>query len=300
MSIHARIRPQPMMLNVVAPTMSEAERRRLQDARRHLEHPSFAARLTSVVGTPIEMGLKLLPPTWYAQLHRSAEAMIRWALEAAIAHLQSSRTLGAREAFYRCVGMGTGALGGFFGGPALLLELPITTAVMLSAIAAIARDEGEDLDDLDTRLACLEVFALGGRSQEDDAADTGYYGLRLALEIPMANASRHITEYGFGRQAAAPALVDFILVVSERFGVTVTEKAAAELIPVIGALGGACLNAIFIQHFQHMARAHFSIRGLERKYGKTYVEAEYQRMGGAKQRAGGFSQHAANPTPVYS
>lgn len=281
--------------------MNEAERRRLEDARRHLEHPSFAARLTSVVGTPIEMGLKLLPPSWYAQLHRGAEGMIRWALEAAIAHLQNSPTTGARESFYRYVGMGTGAIGGFFGGPALLLELPVTTAVMLSAIAAIARDEGENLDDLDTRLACLEVFALGGRSREDDAADTGYYGLRLALEIPLANASRHIAEFGLSRQAAAPALVDFILAVSQRFGVTVTEKAAAELVPVVGALGGACLNAVFIQHFQHMARAHFTIRGLERKYGKTYVEAEYQRLAGSKQRAGGGHRSRTTSTaPAYS
>lgn len=278
--------------------MSEADRRRLEEAYRHLEHPSFAARLTSVVGTPIEMGLKLLPPHWYTQLHRGAESMIRWALETAITHLQNSPVIGARESFYRYVGMGTGAIGGFFGGPALLVELPITTAVMLSAIAAIARDEGEDLDNLDTRLACLEVFALGGRSREDDAADTGYYGLRLALEIPLANASRHIAEFGFSRQASAPALLDFILTVSQRFGVTVTEKAAAELVPLVGALGGACLNAVFIQHFQHMARAHFTIRSLERRYGQTYVEAEYQRLDNARQRAAGKGHPF--PAPAYS
>jgi hypothetical protein len=33
----------------------------LRWATSHLEHPSLAARLTSVVGTPIEIGIKLLP-----------------------------------------------------------------------------------------------------------------------------------------------------------------------------------------------------------------------------------------------
>lgn len=278
--------------------MTEADRKCLEGAYEHLEHPSFAARLTNVVGTPIEMGLKLLPASWYLQLHRATESMIRQSLDVAISRLQKSRHIRPREAFYRYVGMGTGAIGGFLGGAALLVELPITTTVMLSSIAAIAHDEGEDLDDLDTRLACLEVFALGGRSHEDDATDTGYYGLRLALEIPIANASRHIAEYGLSRQAAAPALVDFIMVVSQRFGITISEKAAAEMIPVVGAIGGACLNAIFIHHFQDMARAHFTIRRLERKYGKLHVEAEYRRLSGANQRRDAwYSQESAIRRP---
>jgi hypothetical protein len=56
----------------------------------------------------------------------------------------------------------SGALGGFWGLPGLLVELPVSTILMLRAIAAVARKEGEDLETAEARWACLEVFTLGG------------------------------------------------------------------------------------------------------------------------------------------
>jgi hypothetical protein len=38
--------------------------------------------------------------------------------------------------------------------------------------------------------------------------------------------------------------------VATRFGVVVTEKVVAQSTPVIGALGGAAVNYIFMEHFQ--------------------------------------------------
>jgi hypothetical protein len=47
---------------------------------------------------------------------------------------------------------------------------------------------------------------------------------------------------------------------------------------VIGALGGAAVNYAFIDHFQSVARGHFTVRRLERKYGKEVVFAAYERI----------------------
>jgi hypothetical protein len=55
----------------------------------------------------------------------------------------------------------------------------------------------------------------------------------------------------------------------------VSEKTAAQAIPAIGAAGGALINALFIDHFQDMARGHFIVRRLERKYGKEIIKAKY-------------------------
>ncbi|MGC1315990.1 MAG: EcsC family protein, partial [Pseudolabrys sp.] len=49
-------------------------------------------------------------------------------------------------------------------------------------------------------------------------------------------------------------------------------------IPVIGALGGAAINYAFIDHFQSVARGHFTVRRLERKYGKDTVFDAYERL----------------------
>jgi hypothetical protein len=63
--------------------------------------------------------------------------------------------------------------------------------------------------------------------------------------------------------------------VAARFGVVVTQKVAAQALPLVGALGGAAVNYAFIEHFQEIARGHFTVRRLERIYGKGRIRAEY-------------------------
>jgi len=51
---------------------------------------------------------------------------------------------------------------------------------------------------------------------------------------------------------------------------------AAMSVPAIGAVGGALINSIFINHFQDMAQGHFVVRRLERLYDKELVQEEYE------------------------
>ncbi len=261
-------------MNDLLLTLSPEDRQALEDAYVHLEHPSLAARLTNVVGTPIEIGLHLLPQGWYDTLHVGVERAITKTLDVAISSLHPGNQSIAHEHFYKMLGASAGAIGGLFGLPGLIVELPMTTAIMLRAIADIARSQGESMDSLDTRLACMQVFALGGRSVEDDASDTGYYGIRLALTLSVSNAVQHVVEKGINKRGG-PALVTLLTGISSRFGVVVSERAAAQIIPIVGAVGAALINTIFIQHFQDMARGHFTIRRLERKYGPDLVESVY-------------------------
>jgi hypothetical protein len=265
-------------MNDMLATLSPEDRALLMHARARLEHPSFAARLSSVVGTPIETGLKLLPRRWYRRLHDAAEAGVARALDAAIDNLGDHPPGPRRRGYYRLMGAGSGAVGGTFGLPGLVLELPVSTTLMLQAIAEQARAHGEPLDRLETRMACMEVFALGGRAASDDAAETGYYGLRLALGMSVTAAMHHIATRGVSREGA-PALVNLIVAVSSRFGAVVSQRAAAQLVPVVGAAGAACVNLLFMQHFLEMADSHFAVRRLERTYGAEVVQAAYAAAG---------------------
>ena len=168
-------------------------------------------------------------------------------------------------------------MGGCFGLAALPIELPISTIIMLRSIGDVARSEGEDLADPESALACLQVFALGTREGETNAAESGYFAVRGTLAKSVAEAARFITERGVLAEGA-PVLVRFISQVASRFGVVVTQKLAAQAVPVIGALGGAAVNYAFIGHFQDVARAHFVVRRLERRYGKGAVRAAYERF----------------------
>ena len=69
-----------------------------------------------------------------------------------------------------------------------------------------------------------------------------------------------------------------VTLIGARFGVVVTEKAAAQAIPILGAAGGALVNTIFIGHYQDMARGHFIVRRLEKIHGAEPVRAAYDRL----------------------
>jgi hypothetical protein len=257
--------------------LSHAERMQLVEAYRLLEFPSLAARLTNTLGKPIEVGFKHLPAAWYDAVHDLAQAAVEKALTVSLSTMSLKTPKPAKNRLYQLASGACGAIGGFFGLPALLVELPLSTVLMLRAIAAIAREQGEHLDHPEARLACLEVFALGGRSASDDAAETGYYGVRLALASLTAEALQFIQTQGLHHQGA-PVLVRLLAVIAERFGIALTERAAALAIPLLGAAGGATVNVVFMRHFQAVAKGHFTLRRLERKYGKKVVEAEYRRI----------------------
>src|SRR5262245_5647986 len=141
-----------------------AEMRELRRARQLLERGSFAVRLAELVGHPVEKGLTLLPGDARQRLQALTENALRKTLDTALATLTSTARRPASERLHRAATFATGAVGGLFGLGGLAVELPVTTALMFRSIADIARSEGHDLAAPETRLACLQVFALGGPS----------------------------------------------------------------------------------------------------------------------------------------
>jgi len=253
-------------------TMEPQDLDLLREAHDCLEHPSLAARISSVVGTPIDIAMQLLPKRWYDGLHSMTEAAIHKALTAAVSSMRRDHEASAHEGLYRALAAGSGAVGGFFGFAGLMAELPITTTLMLRTIAEIARDEGEDIHTPESQRACVEVFAFGGRTEMDDAAETGYYGVRLALAAYMGNQA-----LATGETVAITARL--VHAVAHRLGMPLSQRAAANLVPAVGAVSAAAVNTIFMQHFQSMARGHFRVRHLERKYGPEIVKANYDNLG---------------------
>ena len=52
-----------------------------------------------------------------------------------------------------------------------------------------------------------------------------------------------------------------------------------DILAIIGAIGGATLNTLFIAHFQDMARGHFTVRRLERAHGTEAVRQAWNQLG---------------------
>ena len=249
----------------------------LQEARRLLEKPGLAARITDMIGAPLEKSLKMIPEKWSVSIDRAVRLSLEKALSIAVLSLHKKTAEGVRNRsrFDKWAVIATGASGGAMGLPGLIVELPISTAMMLRSIADIARSQGEDLEDMEARLSCLEVFALGGRSSQDDASETGYFAIRSLLASSVTEAAKHLAQRGIS-QKGAPVMVRFLSAISSRFGIVVSEKAAAMAVPAIGAVGGALVNGAFITHFQKIAEGHFIVRKLERIYGTEVVRTAYE------------------------
>jgi hypothetical protein len=93
----------------------------------------------------------------------------------------------------------------------------------------------------------------------------------------MSEATHFVAEQGFVGQGA-PVLIRFAAEIASRFGLVVSQKIAAQALPVVGALGGAVVNTAFMDHYQDIAHAHFTVRRLERTYGREKVRSAYEQI----------------------
>ena len=245
----------------------------LRGAKQVLEETSLAARIANTVGAPLERVLNALPDRASKVVMDVTNKSLGDALEFAISTLGSQRPANS-EVRHKIAAAVSGAAGGAFGFAGLAVELPISTVLMLRSIADIARAEGEPLQSPDGRLACLQVFSLGGPKREDDAVESGYFAVRAALATALTEAAEYIAKHGIAR-AGAPPLVRLTTQIAARFGIPVSEKVVAQSLPVIGAGGGALINLLFIDHFQTLARGHFTVRRLERTFGADDVRQAY-------------------------
>lgn len=255
--------------------MQQADLVILARSAQKLESSNLATSISNIIGMPIEKAMSALPGHWSNIVSRITRKAIEKALDAALYSLSSSQSK-PKNRIHKLMVSASGAIGGSFGIAALAVELPVSATIMLRSIAEIARNHGEDLNELDSKMACLTVFALsgGGSMNKSEAADTSYYAVRSFLTKALGDTTNHIAVHGFSKEGA-PILVKFINAVSVRFSVPVSGKLAAQALPVVGAMSGASVNWMFIQHYQNMAKAHFSIRVLERKYGESTVQRFY-------------------------
>ena len=259
--------------------ISAQELQDLQKAKRILENPGFAMKVAGYLGKPIEFAIDKIDSETLNQVTSKA---LGKALDVAIGSLKEEQSLSSSNLKHKIMAGGSGAVGGFFGLAALAVELPVSTTIMLRSIADVARSQQHELSDMETRLACLEVFSLGStKNSEDDASESAYFAARATLAFEMRAALQSVSHMSSKAiqdalaRGQMPLLIKFINTIASRFGIVVSEKLAAQSIPLVGAAGGAAINLMFIDHFQDMAEGHFIVKRLEKKYGSEKIEMLY-------------------------
>ncbi len=242
--------------------MDAASRAELAAAMKRLRHGGglvmrMAGAVGGMVGRTFRLGTRTLQvvPGGPAALARVVEAALSRAFDVAVLRLDSEREQGRSRRLAAPLVVLSGAVGGFLGFGGFVPDAAVTTLAIMREIARIAQEEGESLDEPEAREACLHVFALN-----PDETETGYFGTRLVLQ---------------GRSLAL-----LMAEVASRFGLSLSQKFALQAVPVVGAVGGAALNAAFLSHYRELARAHFTVRRLERVFGAAAVRQAAAGQGG--------------------
>jgi EcsC protein family len=209
--------------------------------------------LAGLVGSATAFGVRHLaiPPALASKARALGEAALRRASNLAILG-QTTPPLRQREALPRLAAAVSGALGGYAGVSGFLPDVSLVTLLIMRRIAAVAREEGEDLALESARAACLEVFALGrGPGEAGEITEFGYWSARMLLQ---------------GRP-----LTLLLSEIAATYGLRLSQKFALQATPIVGAIAGAAVNSVFLDHYQRLARLHFTVRRLERTVGQQAV-----------------------------
>ena len=225
-----------------------------------------------MLGPAAALGLRQLrlPSGLIGKGQKLAETALKRAFEVAIAGVATTPRKGRvprlSDRTGRMVAAASGAVSGFAGAIGFLPDVTLNTFLIMRRIASIAAEEGEDLTREDARAACLEVFAFDhpaatsgiiGRTEEADP-ELRYWTARFVLQ---------------GRP-----LMLMISEIAASYGIRVSQKLTLQAAPVIGAAGAAIVNSVFLDHYQSLARAHFTIRRLERRYGTDRVRMAWSAL----------------------
>lgn len=305
-----KMTPKTFETNDLSNDLTTDDLKFLDEAAAFFEDPGRVAKGLAWAGKPIEVMHDRLPEKAKTAIAIVTEAAIKKAFLAAVRTIpekpDSEEPVGREQKEAESLlskrthtGLATltGVLGGLVGLPALAIELPITTVLILRAISDQARLYGHDLNDLETRLECLMVFTMGVPDNNADESAPGskaagaerkpvanYFMTRASFVSVMKRTAATAGAFSAKEllssveKGSAPIIVRMISSVAEKFQVRVSQKFLAESVPLLGALGGGALNYAFTDFFVTAARFHFRIRALEKKFGEEIIQ-EYLKKG---------------------
>ena len=150
----------------------------------------------------------------------------------------------------------SGAIGGMAGAASSWAEIPIAVTLIFRSIQNIASEYGEDPSNNEVKMECLRVFGSGGPTSDDDGVEVGFIGAKVSL--------------------TGSSVQKMIAGIAPKFGAVLSQKLAAQTVPVIGAVSGAGINYTFIAYYQQVAHVRFKLRKLASEHGIEAVVSEFK------------------------
>ena len=203
------------------------------------------------LGAGIEAQWARVPARFKAEV----EAQVANALRIGLGIAGAAPRLGVRG--HRWAVIASGAAGGAVGLAGAFAEMPVALVLFLQAIRQEAREAGLDPDREGVRLATLDILTSGRAIAASGALDPAFVSGRLAL--------------------AGPTLSGWIARAASRLVPVLGQRLAASAVPLVGALGGAVLNAAWLDQYRNLARIRFRLMVLAEHHGTEAVLAAFAR-----------------------
>ncbi|MGR3501671.1 EcsC family protein [Pseudaestuariivita sp.] len=224
---------------MVIPAEVEAELATL--AERYRNASGLGLQVLNFIGNKAEAQVAQLPNSVRDGLDKATVRALKAALKAA----NTSRDIGGSGVPWldKAAATVSGAAGGLGGVPSALMELPVTTTLLLRAIQNVAASHGFDPKEPAVEADCLLVLAADGPLAADsEGVDLGFLTARTALN---------------------GATVSAILArVAPKLAAALGQKLAAQAVPVVGAMAGAATNYAYVSYYQELAEVLFRLRRL--------------------------------------
>lgn len=260
--------------------LNSDEEKLIREARLFFETPHALKNMSEALGQPLTSIQKKLPEAVQRALSRLSEKALFRALKLALKTVpkQASRSpenippLSTLVRPQKTMATVSGLVGGFWGFPGLVVEIPTTTVIIMNSIAKTAHEFGEDLNDPDTQLECLYIFGMDAPGRMVNSTESAYYSSRIAFAGLIKNAAANFSKGAVTSLGLNPVIRSLLSKVASRYQLRLGQKFLSQTAPVIGALGGATLNYVFMQHYEKAAYFHFGMRHLERKHGAEQVQ----------------------------
>ena len=131
----------------------------------------------------------------------------------------------------------TGAVSGLAGAAGAVADTPVVVTLILRSVLNEAQAAGFDPEEEATQVEALRVLASAGPLDDDDGTD-------FALVITKATVT-------------GASLATLIHGAAGRLAISMSQKVAAQAVPVLGAAAGATINTVFSNYYREMARIHF-------------------------------------------
>ena len=234
-------------------------------AKQYKSANNLMMKVINMAGSKVEAAVSTLPDSWQSQFDGIVESALLKSYNTATwtnASLEPEGTIDkalrkvSGDIAHRIAATTSGAIGGIAGAASSWAEIPIAVTLIFRSIQNIASEYGEDPSNEEVKMECLKVFGSGGPTSDDDGVDVGFIGARASL--------------------TGPSVQKIIASIAPKFGAILSQKLAAQTVPVIGAVSGAGINYTFITYYQQMAHVRFKLRKLASEHGIEAVLSEFK------------------------